>query len=305
MALERRAVRLGKPPRRWKRYPFANRVASEPTSITIYAQPVPLQSLEGGGGGGGGMMRGKTVWVGLDGQNVSVENRALQYYASEEGGGWTGRHSEGGTWSALFALLMWDILFAPGVPDVFQHPFQAAPLDLDTDLFYSSRKEMIDARLAELRTDEASALRIIDAAWKAHRGRMCRGLSWERQPIEELKEVARCVGGRGLAKIVEQLAMDHDGWAGGMPDLVLWRPRDGRAKLSEVKSTRDRLSEQQRAWILAMEEGGIEVEVCRVLEEGADEAAAQKGGAGRNAKKAKRESPEEDEGISCVVVDED
>jgi VRR-NUC domain len=47
--------------------------------------------------------------------------------------------------------------------------------------------------------------------------------------------------------------------AGGMPDLLLWRPADRRAKLSEVKGPRDRLSEQQRAWAAALSGAGLQV----------------------------------------------
>ena len=47
--------------------------------------------------------------------------------------------------------------------------------------------------------------------------------------------------------------------AGGMPDLLLWRPSDRRAKLSEVKGPRDRLSEQQRAWAAALSGAGLQV----------------------------------------------
>jgi hypothetical protein len=39
------------------------------------------------------------------------------------------------------------------------------------------------------------------------------------------------------------------------------------AKLVEVKGPRDRLSEQQRAWIGALQAAGIAVEVCKVVEE--------------------------------------
>ena len=51
-----------------------------------------------------------------------------------------------------------------------------------------------------------------------------------------------------------------------MPDLLLWRPSDRRAKLSEVKGPRDRLSEQQRAWAAALSDAGLEVEVLKVVE---------------------------------------
>ena len=62
----------------------------------------------------------KSRFYGFDGQQCGVEELALQYYASEEGGGWEGMHSEGGVWMMLFGLLMWET----NVPDVFQTPFQ-------------------------------------------------------------------------------------------------------------------------------------------------------------------------------------
>ncbi len=47
-----------------------------------------------------------------------------------------------------------------------------------------------------------------------------------------------------------------------MPDLLLWHVKERRAKASEVKGPRDRLSEQQRAWAAALSAGGLDVEVC-------------------------------------------
>lgn len=42
-----------------------------------------------------------------------------------------GIHGEGATFSALFALLLWDVIFMEGVPDVFRYPYQvtAEPLE--------------------------------------------------------------------------------------------------------------------------------------------------------------------------------
>jgi len=40
----------------------------------------------------------------------------------------------------------------------------------------------------------------------------------------------------------------------------------GEAKLVEVKGPRDRLSEQQRAWIVSLLNAGLTVQVCKVLE---------------------------------------
>ncbi len=73
----------------------------------------------------------------------------LQYYGREEHGAWRGAHAENGVWNTLFALLMWDVLFLDR-PDVFQNEFQTAPLDLDTDFFFCSRKKEIEARLEQV-----------------------------------------------------------------------------------------------------------------------------------------------------------
>lgn len=56
------------------------------------------------------------------------------------------------------------------------------------------------------------------------------------------------------------------GFAGGMPDLLLWDPQRRAALLSEVKGPRDRLSDQQRAWMNELAASGLEVEVLKVTE---------------------------------------
>ena len=43
---------------------------------------------------------------------MSVEELALEHYASEEGGGWKGMHTEGGIWAMMFTLVMWEVMFA-------------------------------------------------------------------------------------------------------------------------------------------------------------------------------------------------
>lgn len=51
-----------------------------------------------------------------------------------------------------------------------------------------------------------------------------------------------------------------------MPDLLLWRQGRREAKLSEVKGPRDRLSDQQRAWMAALAGAGLRAEVLKVVE---------------------------------------
>jgi Fanconi-associated nuclease 1 len=150
------------------------------------------------------------------------------------------------------------------VEDAFRSPFQTAPLDLDGDEFYASRVEVIEKTLADVAAGAASAL--MAGIWKEHHGALCRGVNWERWRLEELQEIAECVGGPGLAAVCRLLAQDHGAWQGGMPDLLLWHPENVAAKLVEVKGPRDRLSDQQRAWISALEDSGLDVEVLKVVE---------------------------------------
>ncbi|KAL3700576.1 hypothetical protein R1sor_018598 [Riccia sorocarpa] len=301
VALQRRVVRLGKPPRRWKKPAYADALNRKINEIRILGRP--LNSVTGK----------KSRFYGYDGMQCGVEELALQYYASEEGGCWEGVHCEGGVILTLFGLLMWDVLFAE-VPDVFQSPFQTAPLDLNTELFYPSRQELIETRLAEIARGNVE--KHITQTWNQNYGTMCNGVNWERHSLAQLLVIARCVGSTGLSHVCRLLAEDHAGWRGGMPDLLLWKttsvdassdsslcPDCGcsslgkgveivssdesctsaqgtrtegilsdrksvrwEAKLVEVKGPRDHLSDQQMAWIWILMNGGLSVEVCKVVE---------------------------------------
>lgn len=55
---------------------------------------------------------------------------------------------------------------------------------------------------------------LIRECWAAHQGVLCRGVSWERQPLQELLDIAACVGGAGLAALCSLLAEDLAGWSG-------------------------------------------------------------------------------------------
>ena len=62
-----------------------------------------------------------------------------------------GIHGEGGTFSTLFCLFFWDIIFKDLIPDTFHSPYQSCPLDYSTDHFYLNRKDMIDEKLETIR----------------------------------------------------------------------------------------------------------------------------------------------------------
>ncbi|KFK36099.1 hypothetical protein AALP_AA4G077200 [Arabis alpina] len=252
IALQRRILRLAKPPRRWKAPTFANLIKNKIPEVTIQGRSLNCEI---------GM---KNRFYGEDGDQCGVEQLALQYY-SGEGGGWKGIHTESSIWLTIFGLLMWDILFSD-VPGVFQTRFQTAPLDLETESFYLTRKETIESQLEKVANGMAEEILII--SYETHRGTACRGMAWERFSLEELRAAVACIGGQCVASLCRHLAQDYRSWCSGMPDLLLWRFKEngyeGEAKLVEVKSERDRLSEQQRAWLLLLMDSGFNVEICKV-----------------------------------------
>ncbi|KAF5199410.1 Fanconi-associated nuclease 1-like protein [Thalictrum thalictroides] len=239
MALQRRVLRLGRPPRRWKLPSFAESIKRKIKEVHVLGRPLNCD------------MGMKNRFYGNDGEQCGVEELALQYYA-EEGGGWQGVHTESGIWMTIFGLLMWDIIFTD-VPDVFPTRFQTAPLDLETDNFYIARKSLIESHLQKIHSGLAEE--ILVTTWESHVGTSCRGVNWDRHSLSDLRAAVTCVGGTCLASLCRLLAQDYRSWSRGMPDLFLWRfigDYTGEAKLVEVKGPRDRLSEQQRAWLMVL-----------------------------------------------------
>ncbi|KAM5569850.1 fanconi-associated nuclease 1 [Rosa sericea] len=250
VALQRRVLRLGKPPRRWKTPSFAESVKRKIMEVNVQGRPLNCA------------IGTKSRFYGEDGEQCGVEQLALQYYAEE--GGWQGVHTESGIWLTIFGLLMWDIIFS-NVPNVFRTRFQTAPLDLETESFYLVRKNQIESHLQKIH--DGMAEEILITSWELHEGTACRGVNWGRHSLSELRAAVTCIGGPCVAAFCRHLAQDYRSWSSGMPDLLLWRFHGkyrGEAKLVEVKGPRDRLSEQQRAWLLLLMDCGFNAEVCKV-----------------------------------------
>ena len=99
----------------------------------------------------------------------------------------------------LFALSLWEAIFAD-VPGVFQTPFQRAPLDLCTDAFYQTRREMIDKLLVRVESASRSEerwLEILKPVWDEHFGCAVVGVQWELLTLAEMARVAHGYDGEG------------------------------------------------------------------------------------------------------------
>ncbi|XP_038169618.1 fanconi-associated nuclease 1 [Arvicola amphibius] len=199
----------------------------------------------------------------------SVEELALDYY--RRSGFDQGIHGEGSTFSTLCGLLLWDIIFMDGIPDVFRNAYQASPLDLCTDSFFSSRKQALEARLQLIHSAPAASLRaLVTEAWQAQQGRVAALVSWDRfTSLQQAQDLVSCLGGPVLSGVCRRLAADFRHCRGGLPDLVVWNSQSHHYKLVEVKGPSDRLSCKQMIWLDELQKLGAEVEVCHVVAVGA------------------------------------
>ncbi|XP_077104951.1 fanconi-associated nuclease 1 [Siphateles boraxobius] len=199
----------------------------------------------------------------------SVEELALEHYRTL--GFDQGIHGEGSTFSTLFGLLMWDIIFIDGVPDVFRNPYQTCPLDLHTDCFYGNRREAIESRAQMLREASAETLQeLLADVWTAQEGRVCALINWERfSSLQQAQSLVECLGGHFLSGVVLRMAKDYRHCRGGLPDLVVWSMSNKKYKLVEVKGPNDRLSQKQQIWLDELRKLGADVEVCHVTATGA------------------------------------
>lgn len=207
----------------------------------------------------------KTIWVdeAEGGGECTVEAMCLSHYRAQ---GWKGYHSEGGILRTLFAYLFFDVLFLY-VPNVFQTAYQTCPLDLHTDAFYPTRQSEINHRLVAIANGEApSLIREVDAAHRERRTCVV-GLNWD-YVLEDLVELARCFRGEALAAVCKVMAQEYRQRGGGVPDLVLWRMKeggDGECMFGEVKSANDRLSDTQRLWIHVLTGAGVRVALVNAV----------------------------------------
>ncbi|KAJ2606590.1 hypothetical protein H4R99_000224 [Coemansia sp. RSA 1722] len=201
--------------------------------------------------------RGPSAWDGDDGVPCSVEALALWRYKEH---GYIGVHSENALVTTLFALLFWDIIFHP-LPGVLDNEYQNRPLDMHSESFYPSRKELIDDRLEEIAQGRFANRLVLN--YNSGQGTSCVGVSWN-LTSEQLLTVAEYLGGERLGAICDVLAKEYSVKSSGFPDLCMWNPATREILFAEVKGPTDRLSETQRDWIDILLGIGIDVEVCLV-----------------------------------------
>lgn len=167
---------------------------------------------------------------------------------------------EGGLYSLLFALLCWDIIFAP-LPGAFQHPYQDGPFDLSTAGFHARRAALFKARFAELASADLGAR--VAAAWDAHAGVACNGVRWDRFDKALVVRAATDLG-VGLLHLLRRLAQHPGRHRAGLPDLLVWPRGEDGPVLIEVKGPGDQMSVEQTLWHGWLRRHAVPICVARV-----------------------------------------
>ncbi|KAJ7772094.1 VRR-NUC domain-containing protein [Mycena maculata] len=204
---------------------------------------------------------GKSLWQGKDG-TCNVETRALQYYETH---GFRGFHSETQILTTLFALLFWDIIFAP-IPGAFETPWQTGPLDIGEDSFYYARRDCIEKRLAEIKDGRARTILEENDGRHREAKTCCIGVNWKMCGREELIEIVECLGGDVLSAICRLFCEDYGGRSSGVPDLIVWNSEKKECKFVEVKGPGDHPQENQKMWFDALLNAQCSVEICNVVD---------------------------------------
>ncbi|XP_052244398.1 fanconi-associated nuclease 1-like isoform X2 [Dreissena polymorpha] len=198
----------------------------------------------------------------------AVEELVLEHYKNN--GYPEGLHAEGSVVTNLFVLLFWDVMFVD-VADVFQGPYQGAPLDLATQDFYRNRSQVVDERLEWIKGASIEELIAeVGRVWTEHNGTMVEGITWEKfSGPDTHQHLVSCMGGLVISGILGRYVRDPRHTRSGFPDLTLWNTDTRTFKICEVKGPNDRLSTKQILWIDFLLKLGVDAEVCYVKAVGA------------------------------------
>jgi Fanconi-associated nuclease 1 len=161
---------------------------------------------------------------------------------------------------------MWQIVFDSSIPFVFQTPYQSKPLDLYSPFFYLNRQPQIDAFLADILAEKIDAADILRQNYLENYQCISPGVAWESYSVDLLCEVVNAFENRKcLTQLLLYGCKDYRSFGKGMPDLCMWK-KEGGVLVSEVKGPRDRLSPEQEAHLIMLNQMGIKAIVTHVKE---------------------------------------
>lgn len=219
--------------------------------------------------------RGKTRYISRGGDEVTIEQLALEQYQEE---GYRGVWSENDYWWQIMMLLYWDTVYAR-IPESydprlgkFPGLMQDIPHDMFSPEFYARRRSMIAARHKSLEARGLLGIRStspeqeLRKSWKVHKGEPCRIFDkWQKFNVNDLSLATEALSHEQLVVIMDRLLQNFNENRRGLPDLFL--VKGGEPLFAEVKAEKEKVDPAQQAWhdYLA-DEVNTRVEICRVAE---------------------------------------
>ena len=201
-----------------------------------------------------------------------VENYALSYYYKHYK--YIGIHGENSIIPSLFNIFLWNYIYYDKISYVFQSPYQMFPLDFFDKEFYLNRKELIDNWFDKLENyDEKNLIDYINDIYDNKKNIKTIYIDWNYSLLNK-DIIIKITLGFTIKKLIKIFKIILNGsikyFQRGMPDLFMWKEEKnkiipGSIKLSEVKSTKDKLSEFQIFWIKLFFECEIDIEVLHIL----------------------------------------
>ncbi len=195
----------------------------------------------------------------------NVERQVVEYYQSQ---GELAFHVESRLINALFALLFWPVLYKP-VPGAFFNPFQSGPRDLYRSSFITQRQQEIEDRFRLLQARhqnpevECYKTAILEC-YQQKQGIRCSLIHWPAISEQLLELSLDLVPANHLEALFRHLLLDLQHHRKGLPDLVVFNPKQRSYRFVEVKAPNDRLQDHQRLWLEQMQRDGIPAEVLYV-----------------------------------------
>jgi len=217
----------------------------------------------------------------VENKELFAEETAIYHYKQN---GYNAIWSENEYWWEILGLLFWDVIFARvtgavsisvrGVSEVlyagsdeFNKYFDniikmnGIPVDFFTIDFYRNREGLIKNRIKELANSDLSI--VLEESYRNNYGENFRMIEqWDKFSIDELLITMKKIDNITLLNILERILKNISENRSGLPDLIVYN--DSEFFMAEVKSEKDKLSDNQRDWHSFMDYLGIKVQLCLI-----------------------------------------
>ena len=208
--------------------------------------------------------KGRAKYI-INGSEYFAEEAAISHYTSL---GYHALWTENTYWWTLMGLFFWDVIFAKtkgavivirdGVQitldpqdEKFEYLFKQTiqvngiPADFFTMEFYERRKNLIKNKIQELL--HSNLEQKLKESYKQNYGKKCRIIeNWDKYDVNTLLISIQRLDKVKFIKILERIISNFKDNRAGLPDLIVYNDKD--LFFSEVKSEKDKISEEQKEW---------------------------------------------------------